>query len=307
MLCCKCLPSAKTFCLWCITFPQNLFESIWYNFSQNIAHASYKRNWPKFSQILWIHYIWNERNTIWKTSSLRKFQKTLILINMKLNSSGPKIFKFPHSQTITFTSLSSNLAINRALSSLNEELNLTPSNFGLRYWSSLNLSLKKDTTSSLTLLGSYPQSPLRCNPFKKFSPLLQLIQEWKYLEFLSPSDTHLILDFCLNKDSLHITHPPNSSWSSIFLLIYSSQRLMLFSFFSNSLISFPICACLFSKIPNFSLFHTFNSFFKAIKFSFKTNVMEMQPTHLMILYRELEVLWQGPRLRGWSKHCKAWF
>jgi len=34
-------------------------------------------------------------------------------------------------------------------------------------------------------------------------------------------------------------------------------------------------------------------------------VIEVQPTHLMILYMRLEVLCQGPRLKGWSKHCKA--
>ena len=97
-----------------------------------------------------------------------------------------------------------------------------------------------------------------------------LREEWKYLEFLSPSANHLTFSFFLVSKSLHLITRHSSSCTSPFLLWSPSPRLLYSSISSSSFSSFWHEFFLQFKSSNFSSFHTFNPFFRVLSFSLST-------------------------------------
>lgn len=197
------------------------------------------------------------------TSFFNRDQK--VLIKWKLYQSRFDNLCSLHSHTASLTSDSKNEAIKPLFSNSDIWLNRTPSNFGLHIIVSQNLFSKKGDTSCLTLPGSSTHVPSIQSFFNEPLLLHHLRQEWKYLDFLSSSDNHLTLAFCLISESLHLFTFHHSSCTSIFLFLSSSLRDLLSSSDSNSLISSCYWFFFLLRSPKCYAFHVFKPFYQCLE------------------------------------------
>ena len=114
-----------------------------------------------------------------------------------------------------------------------------------------------------------------CHPHKDLlkssSSSSQLINEWKYLELVSPSNNHLDLDFCINKDSFCLDTNQKMSCNSIILCFSPSVKGRASSLISKAFSSTTVSLILLWISPKCTLLHSFKPSLVPFNFSFSTN------------------------------------